>query len=131
MKANATPRRPTVLVVDDDDCLLKTLQSILGFLGCRALAAGTPEKALALAAAHAGEIDLLLTDIVMPGMNGYQLAESVDMIIPGIRVLFVTGYAGDHRPAGRFQEAPVLQKPFTMEEIAQAIGEQLESGIAW
>lgn len=111
----------TILLADDDEAILNVVRDILEWLGHRVLAAGTPRDAVSLATAHGDGIDLLITDIVMPGMDGYRLAEAVDERVPGIPVLFITGYADHLRPAERFRAAPVLRKPFTKNDLDRAI----------
>ena len=92
-------------------------------LGYRLLAAGTPGEALQMAETHTGVIHLLLTDVVMPEMNGRDLAESISAIKPGIKCLFTSGYTANaiaHR--GMLdQNVHFLQKPFSMNDLAAKV----------
>jgi two-component system, cell cycle sensor histidine kinase and response regulator CckA len=113
-------RGETVLVVEDEPALLEMTQTMLEKLGYRLLAAGTPEEAIGLAKKHASEIQLLITDVVMPEMNGRVLAEQVQSLCPGMKVLFMSGYTADaivHR--GVLDDGVnFIQKPFSMKELA-------------
>ena len=93
------------------------------------IAARTAARRSSVGACHAGRIDLLLTDVVMPRMSGRELAERLRAERPGLRVLFMSGYTDDAmlrqgvaRPAGRF-----LQKPFTAQQLAAKIREVLDA----
>ena len=85
----------TLLVVEDDPTVGELVRDVLEPLGYSVLTTASGEEALAASEAHAGPIHLLLTDVVMPGMNGKQLAEVLRAKRPGIRVLFMTGYTRD------------------------------------
>jgi len=120
----------TVLVVEDEPGILKLSAAGLEGLGYRVLAAGTAESAVDLANAYAGRIDLLVTDVVMPGMNGRELAKAVGAHCPGIKVLYMSGYTasviahhGVLAPGIHF-----LQKPFTMRTLAAKVREALDAG---
>ncbi|MBK8596755.1 MAG: PAS domain S-box protein [Holophagales bacterium] len=105
----------TILVVEDEPALLRLVATMLEELGYRVLAAGSPQAALELAGRHARELRLLLTDVVMPGMNGRDLAARVTGLLPGLPCLFMSGYTADviaHRGllgAG----VQLLSKPFS------------------
>jgi CheY-like chemotaxis protein len=85
----------TVLLAEDEEPVLKLGRAILADLGYTVLAANPPAQALRLAAEHAGAIDLLITDVVMPGMNGRELAERITAMKPGLRCLYMSGYTAD------------------------------------
>jgi DNA-binding NtrC family response regulator len=91
------------------------------------LAANPPAQALRLAGEHAGAIDLLITDVVMPGMNGRELAERITAMKPGLRCLYMSGYTADviaHR--GVLDEGMrFIQKPFSIDEMARKVREAL------
>ena len=92
----------TILVVEDQDELRSLICEVLEDAGHTVLAAANGLEALARAESHGGAVDLLLTDVVMPGMNGRELAERLTALRPGLRVLFVSGYATRrHREARR------------------------------
>jgi CheY-like chemotaxis protein len=105
----------TILVVEDEPAMLEVTRRILAGNGYEVLVAGSGREALTLVEQHAGTIDVLLTDVVMPEMLGKEVAERVTVLRPGIRVLFMSGYAqpvigamGDIA-GGR----EIIDKPFT------------------
>jgi two-component system cell cycle sensor histidine kinase/response regulator CckA len=113
-------RGEAVLVVEDEPALLKMDRMLLERLGYRALAAGTPREAIALASAHESGIDLLLTDVVMPEMNGPDMAERVRSHHPATKVLFMSSHTTDviaHRGV-LDMGVNFIQKPFSMKELA-------------
>jgi len=118
----------TVLLVEDEPALLKLGKMMLEQLGYQVMAAGTPGEAIALARKHAGKIQLLVTDVVMPKMNGRQLAERLLVIRPSMRCLFMSGYTANviaHR--GVLDEGvDFIQKPFSMQALASKIRTVLE-----
>ncbi len=120
-------RGETVLVVEDEPALLTMDKMMLEKLGYRVLAAGTPGEAIRLAEEHAGEIHLLITDVVMPEMNGRDLAERLQSLYPGMKILFMSGYTADviaHR--GVLDEGVnFIQKPFSMKDLAVKVREAL------
>jgi CheY-like chemotaxis protein len=112
-----------VLLVDDEAAVRKVTRRLLERAGFRVLEAGDPAEALAVARAFAGPIDLLLTDVVMPGMNGNQLAVHLWEERPGIRVLFMSGYSQDDAvrwgvtgPGHAF-----VEKPFSATTLPRAV----------
>ena len=120
-------RGEMVLVVEDSPALLTMEKALLMELGYRVLAAGTPDEATILAGEYAGEIRLVITDVVMPGMNGRDLAELLQSRYPNIGVLFMSGYTADviaHR--GVLDEGVnFIQKPFSMKNLAVKVREAL------
>ena len=109
-----------VLLVEDEAALLKLGKAILERLGYNVLAATTPTEAMRLADAHAGRIDLLVTDVVMPEMNGRELSERLMSLYPGLKYLYMSGYAANMiARQGVFDEGVrFIQKPFSMTDIA-------------
>ncbi len=118
----------TVLLVEDERLVLKMAQSMLEDLGYKVIAAATPGEAVMHAKAHAGKIQLLITDVVMPEMNGRDLAQFLSKINPGLRCLFTSGYTANviaHR--GILDEGVrLLQKPFTMKDLSIAVRQALK-----
>ncbi|MBS2027631.1 MAG: response regulator [Deltaproteobacteria bacterium] len=112
-----------VLVVEDDPAVRAVLLRILRGAGYTLLEAAGPEEALALAERHTGRIDLLITDLVMPGMNGKAVADRLLATRPGLRVLFMSGYTGGPVVHDEVFDsgAPYLQKPFTPELLAAKV----------
>ncbi|HKK98727.1 MAG TPA: ATP-binding protein, partial [Desulfotignum sp.] len=113
----------TVLVVEDEAVILDLACAMLDHLGYTALAAASPEKALNLAQAHAGKIHLVITDVVMPGMNGRDLAEQLTQLYPDLRVLFMSGYTANVIAHHGVLDPGVhfMQKPFSMEDMAAKV----------
>jgi len=118
----------TILIVEDEATILKLARRILERSGYTVLTASTPGKALDLAKAHAGDIHLLITDVVMPEMNGRELAKTLQAACPGIKVLFMSGYTANviaHR--GVLDEGVnFIQKPFSNRDLAVKVREVLE-----
>ena len=113
----------TVLVVEDEAATLKLVQRMLMSLGYRVITAGTPSQAMELAAAHTGDIKLLITDVVMPEMNGRQLAKNLQARFPDSRCLFMSGYTANVIAHRGILEAGVafIQKPFSKQALAVAV----------
>lgn len=118
----------TVLVVEDDVSFLRLVATILHSLGCVALTADSPEEAIRIAKSHPGEIQLLMTDVVMPKMNGRELAQLLQPIRPQMKILFISGYTADviaHRGV-LDKEMHFLSKPFSTKDLAVKLHELLE-----
>ena len=114
----------TVLLVEDEDGVRKLSRRLLEADGFRVLEASGGEQALALVRSHPGPIHLLLTDVVMPGLKGPEVARRVSRIRPDIKVLYMSGYANVEVP-DLGTGALLLQKPFTPEGLAAKIEEAL------
>jgi len=119
----------TILLVEDDPQLRQLSSSVLSHCGYRVLAAATPEEGIAICEANHHEIRLLVTDVVMPRMNGRQLAERIQKVSPKIRVLYISGYTdnaivhyGVLDPGLWF-----LAKPFTLSALVAKVREVLDS----
>lgn len=119
----------TILVVEDEPALLMLATRVLERLGYAVLAAAHPREALAHAAAHDGPIHLLLTDIVMPEMNGVEVWKRIHPDRPEMRCLFMSGYTADAlRAQGAADELThFLQKPFTQKMLAAKVRETLNA----
>ena len=118
----------TVLVVDDDPFISKLAVDMLTPLGYRLLRARNGETALKTSDAFEGSIDVLLTDVVMPGMNGKELAEAFLRRRPGAKVVFMSGYTPDviaHRSIIE-KETAFIQKPLTLYKLAGKLREVLD-----
>jgi CheY-like chemotaxis protein len=114
----------TVLLVEDEQLILGLAKVMLEKIGYRVLAAGTAEKALEIAEKHGHEIQLLLTGVLMPGMNGRDLAERLQTLYPGMKILFMSGYCSNAMfPGGMaHQGINFLPKPFTLRVLADKVG---------
>jgi CheY-like chemotaxis protein len=122
-------KKETVLLVEDESSLRTVYKLFLDDLGYNVLLAETPKEALELSRHHPGDIHLLLTDVVMPGMNGRQLADLISAAKPGIKVLFMSGYTADvmiERGVLEHNKA-FLAKPFSRDELARKLREVLET----
>jgi PAS domain S-box-containing protein len=120
----------TILLVEDAEPLRKLAQTFLEAGGFRVLPAESGESALEVAARFGGTFDLLLTDVVMPGMNGRVLAEQLSPRQPGMKVLYMSGYT-DSFVAGHGVLDPqtnLLHKPFTEEVLIRKVREVLDGG---
>ena len=112
-----------VLVVEDDPRVLAATMGALEELGHIGIACDAPAKAETLLAEHAA-VDLILSDVLMPGQTGPELIAEIGPRFPHIAVLFVTGYAGEAN-ASEFGDYRVLRKPFTLAGLERAIGEAM------
>ncbi len=119
----------TVLVVEDEDAVRSVIRRALQGAGYTVLEARGGADAIRLAEQHGGPIHLLLTDVVMPGLNGRQVAERVTALRPGARVLFVSGYTDDTlvRHGVHGEGLAFLQKPFTAEALNRKVRELLDA----
>ncbi|MHB8789449.1 MAG: hybrid sensor histidine kinase/response regulator [Desulfobulbaceae bacterium] len=119
----------TILLVEDDVSLLRLARRLLGGLGYTVLDAATPGRAEALALEHAGRVDLLLTDVVMPEMNGRELAGRLQALYPDLKVLYMSGYTADVIAHRGVLETGVhfIQKPFAKRALAEKIREVLDA----
>jgi two-component system, cell cycle sensor histidine kinase and response regulator CckA len=122
----------TVLVVEDEPMLRSLLVSLLGERGYFVLEAADANTAILLSGRHAGPIDLLLTDVVMPQMSGRDLAECLTSVRPSMRVVYMTGYTDDEilRHGVQQDSVIVLNKPFTASQLAKALREALGENAA-
>jgi two-component system cell cycle sensor histidine kinase/response regulator CckA len=121
----------TVLVVEDEHTVRELARHVLELHGYRVLDAKDAFDALAVATAHPGRIDLLVTDIVMPGTSGPELAEQLKELRPELSVLFVSGYTSHAAVQGRtlVSGSDFLQKPFTPADLARAVRAVLDQSL--
>ena len=113
----------TILLVEDEALLLNLGSEILEQMGFNVLATYSPNEALRIAAEHPGEIQVLMTDVIMPEMNGQELAGRLVKEYPGIRCLFVSGYTTDvFSPEGVLEQGVhFLQKPYTKNDLEKML----------
>jgi two-component system cell cycle sensor histidine kinase/response regulator CckA len=118
----------TILLVEDEPAILEITTTMLEHQGYTVRAAGTPGDAIRLAREHTGEIDLLVTDVVMPEMNGRDLAKNILSLYPQIKRLFMSGYTANviaHH--GVLDEGVYfIQKPFSIKDLAAKVREALD-----
>jgi two-component system cell cycle sensor histidine kinase/response regulator CckA len=125
--SSSPPGRETVLLAEDEDSVRRLARRILEEAGYTVLEAREATEALAISEAWDGPIDLLVTDVVMPELNGRELAERLSALRPGIQIVYISGYT-DHDVLGGVV-APgnhFLQKPFTLEALATKVREALD-----
>lgn len=112
----------TILVVDDDAWVRGLARDVLAREGYRVLEAIDGQDAIRVSAEHPGPIHLLLTDVVMPGMNGCDLATGLSALLPGLKVMFMSAYDRDFLVArGLNPGGPVITKPFTIEYLTRRV----------
>ncbi|MEI8256973.1 MAG: ATP-binding protein, partial [Deltaproteobacteria bacterium] len=118
----------TILLVEDEPAVLRVTTRMLRQLGYQVLAATHPDQALRLAREHVGAIQLAMTDVVMPHMNGRELAILLRSVLPGIRCLFMSGYATEVLTHQGVLDEMVcfLRKPFTRAELARTVRQALD-----
>jgi CheY-like chemotaxis protein len=128
----AKPQRgtETILLVEDEPSVRTLVRDELRKLGYRVVEAKNGVDACLLATQQAGSFQLLLTDVVMPGMGGRELAQHLSIIKPDLRTLFISGYMDDIGIMAGQEEgmSMFLQKPFTPEVLACAVRNLLDSG---
>ncbi len=119
--------RETILLAEDEPLILEMTTAMLRPLGYTVLPATTPGEAIRLAREHTGEIDLLITDVVMPGMNGRDLARNLLSLHPKLKCLFMSGYTANVIAHQGVLDKGVhfIQKPFTIRDFAAIIREVL------
>jgi PAS domain S-box-containing protein len=126
--APAADSGKTVLLVDDDESMRRVTRRILAKSGFRVIEAEHGADALRVAAAHEGEIDLLVTDVLMPGIRGPELVEELTVRSPGLRVLYMSGYTDDDISRWGLQPGiAFIHKPFTSEGFTEAVNEVLSA----
>lgn len=123
-------RSETILLVEDEEGVRKLVREMLRLRGYRVLEAGSGQEALRIGRAHSGPIHLLLTDVVMPRMQGSELARRLLAMRPRLKVLFMSGYTDNMVLQHGVLEAGTafLQKPFTAELLERKLREVLDSG---
>ena len=120
----------TILLVEDEDEVRQLARDVLESCGYTVLATGDPREALTIADRRGGEIDLLVTDMVMPTIRGSALAARLRRQLPALPLLYVSGYTDEMAtPGGKIEPpAPLLQKPFTPPALARAVRDVLDAG---
>ena len=122
----------TILLVEDDAALRNLARRILTDAGYKVVEARTSTTAIELGTSYPGAIDLVLTDVVMPQVDGRAVGERLTALRPGIRVLFMSGYTDDMvmKRGIRSQQTDFLQKPFTPEQLVRRIREVLDARVS-
>lgn len=132
-RPTASPTLPigngeTVLVVEDEIPILVLIERALTRVNYRVLTASTPSEALTSAAGCPDKIALLITDVVMPGMDGWDLARQLSSLRPDLKTLFMSGYAADIVSGRKMldREVRFMQKPFSPRELVTAVRAALD-----
>jgi CheY-like chemotaxis protein len=120
-------RDATILLAEDDASVRELVRMMLSKKGYVVLCASDGEEAIDLAARHDGAIDLLLTDVVLPGLNGREVAEQMRATRPDLRVLYMSGYTDDAilRRGVLTQRSSLIQKPFNAVDLTNRVSELL------
>ena len=128
-ESQAARGRETILLVEDEPAILRLVTRALRALGYTVIPASGPDEAMLLAAQHEGEIQLLLTDVIMPGMNGRDLARSLATLRPALRQLFMSGHSADVIARRGMLEHGVsfIEKPFAAAALAAKVRQALDS----
>jgi two-component system, cell cycle sensor histidine kinase and response regulator CckA len=124
----AEPGSETILLVEDEDVVRDLTRRVLERQGYTVLACSHGEEAVALAASDDNRIDLLLTDVVMPGLRGYEVAQQVALSRPEIKILYMSGYAEEAlvgRPA--LAGHTLIEKPFAVDALTRHVREALDA----
>ena len=126
------PGSETILVVEDEEQVRALVRAILERNGYAVISAGNGMEALSVSGRHEGKIHLLLTDVIMPGMNGAELARKITPSRPGMKILFMSGYTDDAilrhgvlNPGTEF-----IEKPFSPDSLARKVRRVLDAGEA-
>ncbi|HPP01038.1 MAG TPA: ATP-binding protein [bacterium] len=124
----SNPGSETILLVEDESTVLNLIRRSLEECEYKVLTAGCGEDALEIARNYPGPIDLLVTDVVMPGMNGHELAPRISQIKPGIKILYMSGYTDDSIARQGLVDPDIafIQKPFTPLTLVQKIQDILD-----
>jgi DNA-binding response OmpR family regulator len=128
-ESSTAPGTETILVVEDETNLRYLARQFLGKQGYRVLEAADGAAAMQIVVAHEGTIHLLLTDVIMPGMNGRELAQRILELRPHTKVLYMSGYTENVIGRNGMLDAGIrlLQKPFTLRELKTVVREILDS----
>ncbi len=117
----------TVLLVEDEEGIRDVTSMLLSHLNYSVICAACAADAIEKFRQYRGSVDVLLTDVVMPGMNGLKLAETLVALDPDLKVIVMSGYPGEEESedTGR----PFLQKPFTTDKLARAMREVMQTKV--
>lgn len=128
-KLKITATKETILLAEDDSTTRKIISLMLKKMKYSVLQAEDGKKALEIALNHQGKIGLLITDVIMPEINGAKLFEQLKLVHPDIRVIFISGYAPDEILRNKLIEENVnfIQKPFTMEDLQKMVQNVLDT----
>ena len=118
--------KATVLIVDDEPLMLRAIRHILERLEYNVLVANSGVEALAIVRDYPSPLHLLISDVTMPDMNGFELAQKLTNLLPSLKVIFTTGYLVEGMDISP-QKAQFIQKPFSEQELETKVRESLNS----
>lgn len=123
------PGHETILLVEDEAPILDLAHTVLARCGYQTITALSAEQAIGRAEAHGGRIDLLITDVMMPGMTGTELAQRLVSAYPGLACLFMSGYTGSALQDLGLDPARMhfIQKPFALAELSVKVRQVLDA----
>ena len=131
-----TPDKPrvlrgteTVLVVEDEEAMREVTRRILSRNGYTVLTSADGPDAVALVRSHAGPIDLLLTDVIMPNMPGKEVAQTIQEVLPGLPVLYMSGYAQPVLGSILDEDMALLEKPFSEKLLLAKVRGAIEGSL--
>lgn len=124
------PGQGGILVLEDDELVRQTVAHALSAIGYTPLVASSPEEAIDLCSRSDSEIRLVLTDVIMPRVNGAQIQERLKVLRPDLKVLYMSGYTANVISNHGVLKHGInfIQKPFTLEQLAQKLDEILTAG---
>ena len=119
--------RETILLVEDEDFVRQVTAEVLSFGGYQVFGARTASEAMRVFRQHGEKVQLLLTDVVLPGTNGRDLARDLRLLHPGLKTMFISGYPDNEVAKHSLEEPGVfyLPKPFTVESLMQKVRQVL------
>ena len=117
-----------VLLVEDEETIRRLVREVLSRSGYKVFAAANGDEALRVLEENSGEIDLLLTDVVMPGMSGPDLARAASLLEPSLRVLFTSGYTSEPDEAFEDLDVEFIGKPFSPQALVAKVRDVLDAG---
>ncbi len=121
-----TKGNETILLVEDQQEVRRLMREILGEHGYHTLEAAGGDDAISIAKRYPAPIHLIITDMVLPQMNGPEIVHRIRQIKPGVGVLMISGYTADHLDGQLDENTPYLQKPFTSDELLRQVREILD-----
>ncbi len=118
----AREAKQTILIVDDEPQIARVLQKMLEYKGYAVLASTTPTQAIRLARRYRNDIDLLVIDVIMPSMSGFELSDRLKKLIPDLTTIYLSGYVSKEQNTGN---ADIISKPITFSTLSEHIEQAL------
>lgn len=128
---NSISHSERILVIEDDDDVRKVVRAALKSKGYEILEATNVDQAIDLATSNCGHLDLVLTDLIMPGLNGRKIAQRITERDPKVHVLFMSGYTEDllEEEDADIEGAAFIGKPFTLENLLKKVEEVIHTPV--